>query len=346
MFASLLGSAVRKITERLSGFDDSLAATNATQVDHASRLSQLESTIAVQARTIHQLTERLDIARNERFAVDQSIKRVSYDMQTAHVAIFARLTGHDSLIKAQDEAIASLDSVDSMQGELINKQIKVTDALRSDWHLHERAISALEFANSNACAGHKPEASETHSLLSKIHEIQRAHNADFETVNKANAELSDRIESVYQEMVKRTDSLAEETVSLRGGASNMTVAHARLMEKVTDLIASLQYTGAPAEFVRYTHAADLAEVVRKIVRVELNSFDFSPRIDIAVRDAATRALTNMTNDRRQFGSFTMGTTTKSNVELSEPHSRRVHVQHDADGKPIHFTADGKGVKPE
>lgn len=394
MFASLLGSAVRRITERLSGFDDSLAATNATQVEHASRLTQLESTIAVQARTIHQLTERLDIARNERFAVDQTIKRVAYEFQTAHSATLARLENQDALIKAQDEGIASIDKVQELQGEILYK--------------YGKRISELEFQGSNARAGHEPasdeagkmseaidtiaqsqaihfghiarlidrvvklesidgtindelrglqaavlnsdhtNAREINAMLSKIHEIQRAHNADFGTLSKC---LEINAESFAKLDQRVTDFHTVQNIVIQDAT--------KLDQRVTDLIASLQYTGAPAEFVRYTHAADLAEIVRKLVRVELNSFDFSPRIDIAVRDAAIRALANLTNDRRQSGSFAMAgpvtawgaggsggvnagkieelhiaTAPKSVHQSREPQCGSIDVQRDPNGKPI------------
>lgn len=296
MFAAFLGSAIRGITERLAGYDDSLANVTKMQAEQADRLASALGMIESQAHQIRFLQDRLDISRNERFKIDQGIKQVSYEFQSARAAIFARLNGIDSQIKAQDEAIESLDSVDSLQGELIGKYGTRLDALESK-------------------------------------------------VNKANAELSDRIGAL------NAFRNSAEHVEYREVADNAHDLARKVDQRVTDLIASLQYTGAPAEFVKYTHAADLAEIVRKLVRVELNSFDFSPRIDIAVRDAAIRALANLTNDRRQSGTFAMWGGSPGQAAWGAGGAGGVNAGNgsmtkafDSDGKPIHFDANGHGRK--
>lgn len=135
-------------------------------------------------------------------------------------------------------------------------------------------------------------------------------------------------------------------------------------QKLANLIASMQHATGPAEFVKYVHAPDLTELCRKLVRTELDSFDFAPRVDEHVKSAAIRALVNLTGERRQSGSIMVagsnegagmtvhagsngGTSHEQSFDQgSQPKNRPVNVQRDSDNKPIYFTADGKGYKPE
>ena len=324
MFAAFLGSAIRGITERLAGYDESLANVTKMQAEQADRLASALGMIESQAHQIRFLQERLDIARNERFAADQTIKRVAYEFQTAHNATLARLENQDALIRAQDEGIASIDKVQELQGDILHK--------------YDKRIGELEFQVSKARAGHSPDgATPQHHYEfneKRISDVQSEMQSRTEKLSDEANALMVRVSTLESSQLNHTEAIrsltafrnSAEHVEYREVADNAYDLARKLDQRVTDLVASFQYTGAPAEFVKYTHAADLAEIVRKLVRVELYSFDFSPQIDIAVRDAAIRALTNMTTDRRQFGSFTMsgnGSTTAF----------------DSDGKPIHFDAN-------
>jgi hypothetical protein len=335
-----IGPALDAITKKLTGYDDSIAF--------------LTRTIKEQNETIAKLQARADDAAYERNQLDKYFRASIADVRAkikdeadCNLAAFVRITNQDSLIKTQDEAISSIDSMFKSQtiklGELRTDMESRTEQLSDEAKAYEEKSTRRDQVRARAL-------NEYHDALAKL--TQRV--ADIHTVlNIVIREAKDD----RNKLDGRTESLAEDHQVMRDelDATN---------QKLADLIASMQYATGPAEFVKYVHAPDLTELCRKLVRTELDSFDFAPRVDEHVKSAAIRALVNLTGERRQSGSIMVagsnegagmtvhagsngGTRHEQSFDQgSQPKNRPVNVQRDSDNKPIYFTADGKGYKPE